>query len=424
VGQGGESSQPAGHHAHKAALTGWPRFLTLPPPMNRTAAFVSILAAAILIRMASLAAAQSTVDEAREATIRRHPGFDPGAPMYIADPVAGDTFTAIPVGLGDGLAPSWPRWFAGAGGLVMTRTLPAGSATMQPLSAVQLNTSDTGVNWSGGVDLHVGRWFGMRQQHSVECIYWGVYQLGGSATVTSPSASIAAIPQAPGVTVAGQPATDALTNLAGQTIRRSDVINDVEINWVYSLWERPEFLPRERSVNLMWLAGFRFFEVNDQLVLENSPGDPAVNDLDFNVATNNNLYGAQVGAKFDWRFLPRLRLNIVPKFMIGGNAITNTSAFVENDGSLGTFIASGAPAKVHSTLGVFSWLGSVDTGLAWDVTEHWSLWMGYRVVGVGNIAQADDQWTTTVNSAGSLSGVTAGSSTIVHGGFAGFEGRY
>ncbi|MFM7412758.1 MAG: hypothetical protein ACKO6E_06065, partial [Planctomycetota bacterium] len=110
--------------------------------MNRTAAFVSILAAATLIRMASLAAAQSTVDEAREATIRRHPGFDPGAPMYIADPVAGDTFTAMPVGLGDGLAPSWPRWFAGAGGLVMTRTLPAGSATMQPFSAVQLNTSD------------------------------------------------------------------------------------------------------------------------------------------------------------------------------------------------------------------------------------------------------------------------------------------
>jgi hypothetical protein len=58
------------------------------------------------------------------------------------------------------------------------------------------------------------------------------------------------------------------------------------------------------------------------------------------------------------------------------------------------------------------------------VTDHWSLCLGYRVVGVGNIAQADDQWATSITSPASLSGITAGSSTIVHGGFAGFEGRY
>ena len=80
--------------------------------------------------------------------------------------------------------------------------------------------------------------------------------------------------------------------------------------------------------------------------------------------------------------------------------------------------------KVHSTLGVFSWLGSVDTGIAWDVTDRWTLSLGYRVVGVGNIAQADGQWPASITSPDSLSGIAAGSSTIVHGGFAGFEGRY
>lgn len=345
------------------------------------------------------------------------------SPMYVADPVAGDTFAAMPVGIGDGLAKAWPRWFAGASGLVMTRTLPAGSATMQPLGGVQLGTGDTGANWPGGVDLHLGRWFGMRQQHAVEFIYWGVYGLGGSADVTA-SGEIDAIPQAPGVTVAGQPSSAFLTNLDGQQISRSDVINDIEINWVYSLWDRPEFLPRERKVNLMWLAGFRFFQVGDNLSLQNTPSDASLSDLDFNVATNNNIYGAQVGAKFDWRFLPVVRLNIVPKFMIGGNSITNTSSLTQPDGAYGTFIADGSPAKVHSTLGVFSWLGSVDTGLAWDVTDHWTLSLGYRVVGVGNIAQADGQWPTSITSPESLSGIAAGSSTIVHGGFAGFEGRY
>jgi len=170
--------------------------------------------------------------------------------MYVAEPFAGDAFAAIPVGLGDDVAPPWPRWFAGASGLVMTRTLPGGSATMQPLGGVQLTTADAGANWPGGVDLRVGRWFGMRQQHAVEMIYWGVYQIGGSARVTSSSDSIDAIPEVTGVSVAGRPAADYLTNLAGQQITRSDVVNDVEINWVYSLWDRPEFLPRDRAVNL------------------------------------------------------------------------------------------------------------------------------------------------------------------------------
>jgi hypothetical protein len=344
--------------------------------------------------------------------------------MYVADPLTGDALTAMPVGMGDGLARVWPRWFAGATGLVMTRTLPAGSATMQPVDGVQLSTADAGANWPGGVDLHIGRWFGMRRQHAVELIYWGVYQLGESGQVASSIGAIDAIPQAPGVTVGGQPASGFLTSLSSQRISRSDVINDIEINWVYSLWDRPEFLPRERTVNLMWLAGFRFFEVSDQLALRNVPADSSTGDLDFNVATNNNVYGAQVGAKFDWRFLPRLRLNVVPKFMIGGNAITNTTSLQDSAGTYGTFTDDGSPVKVHSTLGVFSWLGSVDTGVAWDVTDHWSLSMGYRVVGVGNIAQADGQWPSVIISADSLSGITAGSSTIVHGGFAGFEGRY
>lgn len=391
--------------------------------MCRRITLRSTLVAATLLGVAPSLAASNAVAQSAGGILGGVVPAD-GQPMYVSDPLAGDAFAAMPVGLGDGLAASWPRWFAGASGLVMTRTLPAGSATMQPVGGVQLDTGDTGANWPGGVDVHLGRWFGVRQQHAIELIYWGIYQLGGVSSARSAPGSIQAIPQAPGVSVAGQPATGLLTNLDGQTINRSDIINDVEVNWLYSLWERPEFLPRERSVNLMWLVGFRFFEVSDELSLQNLGDSPPPEDLIFDVATNNNLFGAQVGAKFDWCFLPRLRLNIVPKFMIAGNAITNTSAFVQGNGSIGTFTIDGDAARVHSTLGVFSWLGSVDTGLAWDVTDHWSLCLGYRVVGVGNIAQADDQWPNTVSSSAALSGITAGSSTIVHGGFAGFQGRY
>jgi metal-sulfur cluster biosynthetic enzyme len=349
-------------------------------------------------------------------------GLEP-PPLYLAEPFADVTFAGMPRPIDPQAARPWPRWFYGASGLVMTRTIPGGTATMQPTAAGQLLTSDADFGWPGGVDLQIGRWFGPGQHHAVEAMYWGVYQMGASATLAAGPPGIDAIPQAPTASVGGIPASDFLSGAAQQRIERADVVNNVEINWVYSPWDRPEFLPREREVSLMWLAGFRFFQVNDQLTLTSGSGDPTIGPLDLGVATNNNIYGGQLGAKFDWRFLPSMRLNLVPKFMIGGNAITNTSALATPGGTPATF-AGGAPARAFSELGVFSWLGSVDTGIAWDVTEHWSLWLGYRVVGVGNIAQADGQWPATISSPDSLSGIAAGSETIIHGGFAGFQGRY
>jgi hypothetical protein len=345
-------------------------------------------------------------------------------PIYIGDPAAAGGLAGLPHAVAVDMLPSWPRWFAGAAGLVMTRTLDGGAATMQPLGGVQLSTADTGSSWPGGVDLHLGRWFGPRQNHAVEFIYWGVYGMDSAAAVTSvPSASIEAIPQAQDVTIGGMPAEAYLMNASAQSITRSDLVNDVEINWVYALWDRPEFLPRDRAVSLMWLAGFRFFQLEDVLTLTTTAADPSLGSAVLDVATNNNLYGGQVGAKFDWRFLPSVRFTAVPKFLVAGNEITNTTSLSSASGSNATFVG-GAPVSAHSTLGVFSWLGSIDTGLAWDVTDHWSLSIGYRIVGVGNIAQADGQWPVVIATPTSLSGITAGSSTIIHGGYAGFEGRY
>ena len=306
------------------------------------------------------------------------PPADPPA-LYVADPAFGPGMTGFPTRVEPELFPEWPRWFAGASGLVMTRTLPGGAVSTGPGGLV-FDTSDASASWPGGVDLRIGRWFGARQQNAVELIYWGVYNIGSTTAQT-----------------AGADAG---------TLQRSDLVNDVEINWLYSLGERPEFLSRDRRVNLMWLAGFRYFQLQDVLTLD---AQTPVTDLE--VATNNNLYGGQVGAKFDWAFAPRWRFSAVPKFLFAGNSITNTST-LDGDG-------------VYSTLGVFSWLGSVDTLVAWDVTDRWSLWMGYRVVGVGNISQADQQWPTAIPPApADLSGIAAGSESIIHGGFAGFEARY
>ena len=348
-------------------------------------------------------------------------------PMYVPDPNDLGGYAALPEAVATDIVPPWPRWFAGASGLIMTRSLPSGTATMQPSAGLTtLTTSSAAATWPGGLDFQVGRWMGEQQNWALEGIYWGVYGLGTSATVTG--AGINAIPQASGVILAGSPAAAFLTDATQQQVARSDLVNDVEINWLYRLTDRPEFPPLDHRLGFMWLAGFRFFELQDVLSQTSTsstlpPSSIGANQSLLSVATNNNLFGAQVGAKADWRIAPRIRLSAVPKFMIGGNAITNTTELTTINGTGATF-AGGQPVNVHSTRGVFSWLGSVDSTVAWDITDHWSLWLGYRVVGVGNIAQADGQWPSTLAAPSSLQGIDAGSSTILHGGFAGFQGRY
>ena len=277
-----------------------------------------------------------------------------------------------------------PRWFASASGLVMTRSLPDSANSSGPGALpLAVSTRSASASWPGGVDLRLGRWFGDRQEHAIEFIYWGVYNMGSSAQQqTGPTSGV---------------------------LSRSDTINNIEINWLYAPQTRPEFHQGNQLINWMWLAGFRFFQLEDQLILD-VPSDNFV----LQTTTNNNLFGGQFGGRFDWEIAPRMRFVVVPKFLLAGNASSNRAT------------ESGATtADVRSPVDVFSWLGSVDTSVAWDVTERWSLWLGYRVVGVGNIAQADGQWPSTLPaSAASLKGIATGSESIIHGAFAGFESRY
>ncbi|MFM8282236.1 MAG: BBP7 family outer membrane beta-barrel protein [Planctomycetaceae bacterium] len=352
------------------------------------------------------------------------PVEDPPPVMYLPDPQATDGFVGLPAVVVPDMQPAWPRWFAGASGLVMTRTLPSGAATMIPLpGGLQLTTADAGATWPGGVELRFGRWLGARQQQAVELIYWGIYDLGSAASLASTPPVIEAIPQAAGVTVGGVPAAAWLRDASLQQVGRSDIVNDVEVNWVFAVGPRPEFAPRLERVHFAWLAGFRFFQVGDTLTAVTTAANPANGAALLEVATNNNLFGGQLGGRFDWRFADHWRLQALPKVAIAGNALTNTTSLTGPGGAPATF-AGGVPVHVHATGSAFSWLGSLDATLVWDVTDRWSLSVGYRLVGVDNIAQADGQWPVVLVDPASLTSIDAGSSTLVHGGFAGFESRF
>ena len=118
----------------------------------------------------------------------------------------------------------WPRWFASASGLIMTRSLPDGGTSTGPgAPPLIVSTRSASASWPGGVDLRLGRWFGDRQEHAIEFIYWGVYNMGSSAQ------------QQAGAT--------------NGVLTRSDTINNIEINWLYSPQTRPEFHQGNQRIN-------------------------------------------------------------------------------------------------------------------------------------------------------------------------------
>lgn len=313
-----------------------------------------------------------------------------------------------------------PRWFASASGLVMTRTLPSGVAMSTGPGGVSLTSADASANWPGGLDLRIGRWFGPQQRHGVEGIYWGVFNIGSAATADG--GGLNGIPSlAPSIVVGGTSATTLFDNASEQRVGRNDLVNNVEVNWLYSVGEHPERLDGQQRWSLVWLAGFRFFQLLDTLTLT-SPS-AATDPLILDVTANNNLFGAQVGTRVDWRFGRRFRLAAIPKIMIGGSSVSNLSTLQTADGLYATY-ADGNTVSSRLTGSTFSYLGSVDSLVAWDVTDHWSLWIGYRVVGVGNILNADAIWPSTLTGPGSLALIDTTGSTVVHGGFAGFESRY
>ena len=329
-----------------------------------------------------------------------------------------------------------PAWFAGFAGLIMTRSLSGGATTsVVPGAGAVLSTTDAGATWPGGIDVHLGRWFGRSQRHGLEAIYWGVYGIGSTASVTDAANGLDAIPQAAGVAVGSTAvAADFLADSRAQRIARDDIVNDIEFNWLFAPHGRPEFRQDDAGgLTCIWLAGFRFFQLSDALAFTSLAGSvpPGAtfgyaggsSQLDLDVATTNNLYGGQLGAKLDWHVFPRVRISLVPKGMLAGNAITASSSLATGNGVAATF-ADDSPVRAKTNAGTVAWLGSADLGVAWDIRPRWSLFLGYRVVGVGNVALADDSWPTEISSPSSLSRIDANGSTFVHGAFAGFEGRH
>jgi hypothetical protein len=328
------------------------------------------------------------------------------------------------------------RWFGAMGALVMgrNRANPYWTTYETNNNANQLlNTQNAGVDWTGGWQISAGYMFGAcsgcgccgpcgpcggcggcgASGPGLGITYWGLGQMRGFAQINSPtdelSTPINLLDPTTGsgeVEIGGDPASDFFDNSASHRIFRNDRVNNFELNLLFGAFNVGRW-------TVVPFAGFRYFRFDERLTFGGLAGgatwggNGGADEAYLSFRTVNNLYGGQLGTYANYMFSDRFGLFIGPKVGVFGNQMNDRTLLYRGDGVTAYDIAA------HKA--DFSLLGELDTGLTWFVGPRFMAYLGYRVVGVTNVALGDNQFLPYLADVDGFAQVKQSGSLILHG---------
>ncbi len=240
-------------------------------------------------------------------------------------------------------------WFGSVRGLIMTLGDEEAhwfSYDDINLERQILNTKDARMDWSGGVEARIGRWFNCCQ-NGLELVYWGIYpeKQEANRTANDVQGTLNHVFTFNSLTYDdglgnGPVAVDSFFNNAQRhRLQRDWSIHNVELNLLtlrnlygpdgYGMCAGcgPSFGalgshcgPR---LNVSWIAGFRFFRFDESFLFSSDPTDMVFDgspdELHYGVSVDNELYGFQLGADTEFFLTRRVSLRTTAKFGIYNN---------------------------------------------------------------------------------------------------------
>ncbi len=370
---------------------------------------------------------------------------------YMKDAGSGDACGGNVLGSGHGCC---SPWYASFDALYMTRNKPTPvytSAYSPPNGSPPVQQGYfNDVNWTWGEQATIGYRFGCNCDWAVEGTYWG---LSESCTNGGPEG----IPSCPYVT----PMTFSLTSILGTTgglctstnpsgcgtanqytdqspdhhIWRNWDAQNVEVNFVRTLCGGHDGCGgcggcgECNRFGVDFLAGVRWFRFQDGFLFgaqRQADGTCYAGDwLYLDDRITNDLVGFQAGFNANYRFADCWKVFLTPKFGVFNNhttldynlyAVSCTSG-TRYEGCSQTYNTPNYP--VHSTSDNFAFLTQVDLGLDWQVTQHISTQLGYRVVAMTGMALSDSQVPFYGNDTQSIADIKHNDSLLLHGVFGG-----
>jgi hypothetical protein len=265
-----------------------------------------------------------------------------------------------------------PLWTIKAGAVIIERARPH-SAVIATVPGSSINARDFTFNWQSGPDVSLIRSIGGGYD-AIEIRFFGANAWTDTESFNGPYLLT----------------TNPPSFLLNPTITYTSRLYSTEINW------------RERAADwLTWMAGFRWLQVSENLDASPIGGG----DLVFN--TNNNLYGAQMGADVHlWDRGGLFRVESAFKAGVYGNSADNAFHSISSTDIL----------LAADRYGQTAFVVEIDVTGVCQLTDHIALRGGYQLLWIDGLALAGDQvGVTTVPLGGVGSGIDASGDAFYQG---------
>jgi hypothetical protein len=276
-----------------------------------------------------------------------------------------------------------------------------------------LSTSNLGFNFDPGLQAT----FGMRLcgGRALEFSYFGLFQGTASAVVVQPDADAF-------LTFPDNLVGNVFVNMDRVQVDYSASLNSFEINLPCCCGCCDE-CPNECGCGQVnchsweWFAGFRYLNVGEQFnILAQRTVDGEVEEGTYNIRTNNNLYGAQLGAR--WR---RMRGRF--GWEAGGRAgVFGNDA--QQRQSVTDFPNFPLRPSVSSSRGAAAFVGQGNLTALYRITDVWNVRAGYTVLWIEGLALAPDQLDFDFAAAQGGTQLHDGGGLFLHGVNVGLEARW
>ncbi|MGD9722415.1 MAG: BBP7 family outer membrane beta-barrel protein [Pirellulales bacterium] len=280
-------------------------------------------------------------------------------------------------------------WTVWAGAIFLTRSRPDSMTLITDAGAELFNARQFTFGTSAGPDINVIR---HGDAFDLGFRFFQVNNMNAQRTIIP---SLGAILNVNDPVLLGD---DILSQLYGTSVLSA------EIN-----------LRRNVTDNITVLAGFRYFQLDDNLRTRFDLPLDIFPPLDFDVDGFNRLYGGQMGADCTLVNIGPFRITTEGKAGIYGNV-------ARNEARLSTPGSGVASWGTHG--GDVSFVGDLNFNGIYQVTEHWAVRGGYQLLWLSGIALSSDQFPFVSHHFTPDADVVTNGDLFLHGALVSIEGSW
>jgi hypothetical protein len=277
-----------------------------------------------------------------------------------------------------------------------------------------LSTSDLSSNFDAGLQATVGRQ--LCGGRAIELDYFGLFDSSASAVVVSPDPNAFLI-------FPGNLAGNVFVDMDRAQVDYSSSLHSFAVNLLCCCGCCDKSCCCDSCCgelscqSVTWFAGFRYLSLQEELnISAQRTVNAAVEQGDYNIRTNNNLYGAQLGAKLR-RTRGRLGFDATGFAGIFGSDASQTQSVTD-------FPNFPLRPTVSSSTGGVAFVGGANLSGLYALNDTWNARVGYNLLWIEGVALAPDQLDFDFAAAPSGNQISNGGGVFLHGVNVGLEARW